>query len=105
MLAFSKLVLLGFYMFMVKVLKKEYFRRVTSVGYSGILFGWMASLSVFAKRGHFKILGMTRIPMSLAPFASLIVTSALIPRSSFLGHLSGLVTGYLVGDIRLDKHL
>jgi len=40
---------------------------------------------------------MASIPMWLAPFESLIVTSLLIPRSSFFGHLSGILAGYLIG--------
>ena len=44
----------------------------------------------------FSILGLAELPMVVAPFGSLILTSVIFPRASFLGHLSGIVVGYLV---------
>jgi len=37
-----------------------------------------------------------QIPLSLAPFGSLILTQILIPQASFIGHLSGIIVGYLI---------
>ena len=98
LMVFSKLMLIGFYHVMINFFKRSHYRRVTSVGYSSVVFGWMSNLSVGKRRtANFRLLGMSSIPMSLAPFASLIMTSLLIPRSSFFGHLSGILVGYLVG--------
>ncbi|GAB4817660.1 hypothetical protein N2152v2_004706 [Parachlorella kessleri] len=42
------------------------------------------------------LFGLADIPMYLAPFASLIITSIIIPKASFLGHLAGILAGYLI---------
>lgn len=34
--------------------------------------------------------------MRLAPFGALVITSIIVPRASFLGHLSGIVMGYFM---------
>ena len=48
------------------------------------------------------VFGLAGVPLYLAPFASLIVTSLLIPKASFLGHLSGILAGYLLSFRLLD---
>jgi len=45
---------------------------------------------------NFSVFGFGNIPMYLTPFASLILTSIIIPRASFVGHLSGILVGFLV---------
>jgi Rhomboid family len=42
------------------------------------------------------------VPMHLVPFGSLIFTSIIIPKASFLGHLAGILAGYLIGFGFLD---
>ena len=42
------------------------------------------------------LFGLATIPMWATPWGSLILTSILIPRASFLGHLAGILAGYLV---------
>lgn len=97
LMIFSKLLLIGFYFSMIKLFKIEYYRKVVSVGYSSVVFGWMSNLSVGKhKAAKFKLMTGS-IPMSLAPFVSLFLTSLLVPRSSFFGHLSGVLVGYLIG--------
>ena len=98
LMIFSKLLLMGFYLFMVRVMKKEYYRSVLSVGYSSVIFGWMANLSV-CKHGpaRFSLMGTTSIPMRWSPLASVILMSVMVPRVSFFGHLSGVLVGYLIG--------
>jgi cytochrome c oxidase subunit IV len=41
----SGLLVLRFYHMMIERFKVEYFRRVTSVGYSCVVFGWMTILA------------------------------------------------------------
>ncbi|KAK3242295.1 hypothetical protein CYMTET_48007 [Cymbomonas tetramitiformis] len=36
------------------------------------------------------------LPMNLAPFGSLIFTSMIVPQASFIGHLAGILVGYLI---------
>lgn len=86
-----------------------------AVGYSCVLFAWMVALSVRLKQycpifflpslcvdtwfiplpsALTQWLGAPGIPVNLGPFLLLVVTKLLIPRSSFIGHLSGIVIGY-----------
>jgi hypothetical protein len=48
------------------------------------------------------VLGLIHIPLLLVPFGSLLLTSLLIPRASFVGHLSGIVMGYVIALGGLD---
>ena len=45
--------------------------------------------------GHssYSILGLS-VSAHCIPFGSLVLTSVLIPRASFLGHLAGIIVGY-----------
>lgn len=98
LLLFSGVVCLGFYYFIIRVLKREQYTRVTAVGYSCVVFGWMANLAVAqGVSGKYSFLGMGSIPMWVAPFGSLVLTSIIVPRASFIGHLSGMIVGYVVG--------
>ena len=44
-------------------------------------------------QGSYNVLGLP-ISAHFVPFGSLILTSVLIPRASFLGHLAGIIVGY-----------
>lgn len=54
-----------------------------------------------ASQGY-NLLGLVNVPVLLAPFGSLILTSILIPRASFVGHLSGILAGYLIATGAFD---
>lgn len=47
-------------------------------------------------KGAFSVLGVAEVPMWASPFASLVLTSVIVPRASFLGHLAGIVSGFAV---------
>jgi hypothetical protein len=53
----------------------------------------MTILSQLATAQMLNIFGL-QIPLSLAPFGSLIFTSLIIRNASFIGHLSGILVGY-----------
>lgn len=57
--------------------------------------GRMTLLAAHGK-GSFSVLGMAEMPMWASPFASLVLTSVLVPQASFLGHLAGIVAGFAV---------
>ena len=56
---------------------------------------WMTVLAATGV-AKFSVFGLADVPMWLTPFASLALTSAIIPRSSFVGHASGIVVGFMV---------
>lgn len=94
----SPVICLGLYHAMIYVAKREEYRSVTAVGYSCVIFGWMTILAVRQPGGisMLPLFGLASMPMYLAPFASLVITSVLIPKASFLGHLSGIIAGYAI---------
>ncbi|KAJ4969365.1 hypothetical protein NE237_016066 [Protea cynaroides] len=92
----SGVLVLGAYHILIQKFKLEYFRRVTAVGYSCVVFGWMTILSVKQPSSKLQLFGFLSLPISFAPFESLILTSIIVPQASFLGHLSGIIVGYSI---------
>ncbi|KAI5653481.1 hypothetical protein M9H77_30668 [Catharanthus roseus] len=92
----SGFLVLGMYHVLIQRFKIEYFRRVTAVGYSCVVFGWMTILSVEQPSSKLYLFGFLSLPISFAPFESLIFTSIIVPQASFLGHLSGIIVGYAI---------
>mmetsp|Transcript_67122 Transcript_67122/g.154129 ORF Transcript_67122/g.154129 Transcript_67122/m.154129 type:complete len:264 (-) Transcript_67122:71-862(-) len=66
------------------------------VGYSCVVFAWMTWASITTERTSLDLFGV-RVPYSLSPFASLIVTQLIIPNVDLVGHLSGIIAGYWQG--------
>ncbi|KAE9452834.1 hypothetical protein C3L33_15274, partial [Rhododendron williamsianum] len=92
----SGVLVLGAYHALIQKFKLEYFRRVTAVGYSCVVFGWMTILAVKQPSSKLNLFGFLSLPISFAPFESLIFTSIIVPQASFLGHLSGIISGYAI---------
>jgi membrane associated rhomboid family serine protease len=88
-----------------------------AIGYSCVLFAWMVAISVrlpeFCPIFIFPSFciptwvipfplamqswtGMSGLPINVGPFILLIFTKWIIPRSSFKGHLAGIIIGYPV---------
>ena len=91
-------------------------KKTWGLGYSCVLFAWMSFCAFANPRESMQLFGL-RIPsvvvtipytslewecrvrvtprarISLYPFAVLLLTKLLIPNSSFLGHLCGLLVG------------
>ncbi|PNH06769.1 hypothetical protein TSOC_006853 [Tetrabaena socialis] len=84
-------------------LRMERLRHTAMVGYSCVLFGWMTNIALRSGRGaRFNLLGLTTVPMLLAPFLLLAATQLIIPNASFLGHLSGILAGLALASGLLD---
>lgn len=96
MVVVSGVLVLAMYHLLIQRFKVEYFRRVTAVGYSCVVFGWMTVLSVKQPSSKLNLFGFLSLPISFAPFESLVFTSIIVPQASFLGHLSGIVVGYAI---------
>lgn len=92
----SGVLVLVAYHVLVRRFKIEYFRRVTAVGYSCVVFGWMTVLSVKRPSMRMNVFGILSLPISFAPFESLIFTSIIVPQASFVGHLAGILVGYAI---------
>jgi membrane associated rhomboid family serine protease len=89
----------------------SYVRNGKSVGYSGVLFGWIVVQSLSqAKYCPIPILPSLfknfclptwnpfglGFKFNLGPFISLLLIQVIVPRVSFLGHASGIVAGYFI---------
>lgn len=92
----SGVLVLIMYHVLIHKFKLEHFRRVTAVGYSCVVFGWMTILAVKQPSSKLNLFGVLSLPISFAPFESLIFTSIIVPQASFIGHLSGIVVGYSI---------
>lgn len=98
LLLLSPIICLLLYHAAIQLAHREEYRSVTALGYSCVLFGWMTVLAVRQPAGitMLPIFGITSLPMWLTPFGSLIFTSLIIPRASFVGHLAGILAGYII---------
>jgi hypothetical protein len=56
----------------------------------------MTILSVKQPSSKLELFGFLSLPISFAPFESLVFTSIIVPQASFIGHLSGIVVGYAI---------
>lgn len=92
----SGILVLMAYHVLINRFKVEYFRRVTAIGYSCVVFGWMTILAVKQPSSKLNLFGFLSLPISFAPFESLVLTSIIVPQASFLGHLSGIIVGYCI---------
>jgi len=95
LLIFSVVLIIGIYHILIHYFHKENYIHVIAVGYSCVVFGWMTIAAQITSNSDLSLFGFN-IPMSVAPFGSLILTSILVPRASFVGHLAGILIGYII---------
>jgi len=68
-----------------------------TMGFSGVIFGWMAMQSLIPGMKPYKFPAGMVLQPSVAPVFSLLLTQILVPNVSFVGHFTGILAGYLVG--------
>jgi membrane associated rhomboid family serine protease len=68
-------------------------QQVWSLGYSCVVFGIMTVFSQLGS-GEISMFGVP-LPSIAAPFIALGITQVLVPNASFIGHLAGIVVGFL----------
>lgn len=66
-----------------------------TVGWSGVLFGVMVLEMALIDQSHVRVFGMFPVPKNLYPWLLLVLFQIIIPNVSFLGHLVGILMGYL----------
>eukprot|EP00002_Diphylleia_rotans_P004278 TRINITY_DN13093_c0_g1_i1.p1 TRINITY_DN13093_c0_g1~~TRINITY_DN13093_c0_g1_i1.p1 ORF type:complete len:259 (-),score=37.81 TRINITY_DN13093_c0_g1_i1:83-859(-) len=92
----SMVIVIATYHILITRFGSEQHRHTVALGYSCVVFGWMTILQQQIPDHELNLLGVLKLPLNLAPFGSLIFTSLIIPRASFIGHLSGIIVGYLI---------
>mmetsp|Transcript_22707 Transcript_22707/g.29500 ORF Transcript_22707/g.29500 Transcript_22707/m.29500 type:complete len:247 (-) Transcript_22707:316-1056(-) len=75
---------------------------VFTVGYSGALFGWMSAKALSPQAQPYVLFGGLVLQPHVASIFSMLLTQIIVPNSSFFGHLSGILAGYLVGSGALE---
>ena len=94
----SEIAMIISYYIMSKYLnREEYVSNMYAVGYSAILFGFMG-YGCIKSNGNYPVFGAV-IPFYLGPFIMLLLISLMIPNASFVGHLSGIIAGFIIGFI------
>ena len=89
---------------------EERIQLTSSVGYSGVLFAWMVVESLEQERTcpipflpsvcfqthvlNFGNTGANGLKVNVGPFVQLVIAQAILPRVSFMGHLSGILCGF-----------
>lgn len=90
----------GFWLTLMHILINRFnrtdYRDSSAVGYSGVIFGWMTILLMLNNAYTISLPGDINLPFVIMPFLYLVITKILLPRSSFTGHLAGILAGYLI---------
>lgn len=76
--------------------------QTSGVGYSGVVYAWVALNAAAAPWSSVPVLGLFAVPSLLYPFAMLALNQVIIPRASFVGHLAGIVAGFAAAAGALD---
>ncbi|EFC39255.1 predicted protein [Naegleria gruberi] len=66
-----------------------------SIGFSGVIFSYLTIASTDTSQTTNSLFGMISVPSKYYPWILLLVTSFLFPSSSFVGHLFGIISGYI----------
>ncbi|CAJ1944371.1 unnamed protein product [Cylindrotheca closterium] len=89
----------------VVVLLQRFTTPKSMVGFSGILFAWSVVATLSSSQScpimflpdfcfsTFQLFGA--VPISLGPLVQLVVLQVVLPRVSFVGHLSGILVGFV----------
>eukprot|EP00605_Chrysophyceae_sp_TOSAG23-4_P002529 GSChrysophyteH1.ASY1.ANO1.2794.1 assembled CDS len=91
--------------YMIRHMGRDDMVHQQAVGYSCVLFAWITVAAIrmgkfcpliFAPTFCFStfMIPVVNLPVNIGPFVLLLVTKVIIPRSSFIGHLSGILIGY-----------
>jgi len=64
-----------------------------TIGFSGVLFALKVVLNHLNPEGNAMVLGMIPVKMKHLAWAELVLIHVLVPGSSFLGHLCGIIVG------------
>lgn len=64
-------------------------------GYSGVLFGYMVMSGFIYDREAQNLFGVFSVPTKIYPWVLLIISQFIMPGVSFIGHLCGMLAGYI----------
>ncbi len=78
-----------------------------AAGFSGVLFAYVTIQALHRDSAAYSIYGFFTVPAKWYPVCMLVITQILLPQSSFVGHLGGILAGavYSVAESRLPSCL
>mmetsp|Transcript_18650 Transcript_18650/g.28198 ORF Transcript_18650/g.28198 Transcript_18650/m.28198 type:complete len:311 (+) Transcript_18650:67-999(+) len=77
------------------VFRYDSWMKSHAIGFSGILFHLSVLEAYSHSRANRSVLGIVQVPSRLYPWTLLVILQIFMPNLSFLGHLSGILTGFL----------
>lgn len=77
------------------LLRYDHFMYEHSVGFSGVLFHFCVLECNLVQSSSRSLFGIVNVPTQFYPWALLVALQVFMPNLSFLGHLSGIITGTL----------
>ncbi|XP_051839402.1 rhomboid-related protein 4 isoform X3 [Antechinus flavipes] len=85
-----------------ELLDQREFKVYCAIGFSGVLFALKVLSNNYNPGGHTNIMGMY-IPNKYACWVELVMIHLLSPRTSFAGHLAGIIVGlmYTLGPLKM----
>jgi rhomboid domain-containing protein 1 len=66
-----------------------------AAGFSGVLFAYVTIQALHRDSSSYSIYGFFSVPAKWYPMCMLLITQILLPQSSFVGHLGGILSGVL----------
>eukprot|EP00475_Leptophrys_vorax_P032253 TRINITY_DN4961_c0_g1_i8.p1 TRINITY_DN4961_c0_g1~~TRINITY_DN4961_c0_g1_i8.p1 ORF type:complete len:250 (+),score=49.35 TRINITY_DN4961_c0_g1_i8:755-1504(+) len=93
----DELLITSFNWVMVHQFEQDRYRTQAAVGYSGVVFGLMSIVSAAGPLQLISFMGLFSVYSILYPFCSLFLIQLLVPQASFIGHLAGILVGFLIG--------
>lgn len=96
-----QIVILNYFVVTLMNLTEYNYDFYCSAGFSGILFTLLYINYNFSKiaNGYVLMFGIIPIKAKIVPIAYLLLIQILIPNSSTIGHLSGIITGFLIKNV------
>nr|XP_018915034.1 PREDICTED: rhomboid-related protein 4-like [Bemisia tabaci] len=77
-----------------QIMDDPYIMKSCAIGFSGVLFALKVVTTQEDPRGYTNVAGFL-VPVKYAAWAELLAINMLVPNSSFLGHLAGIVAGLI----------
>ncbi|KAJ5066216.1 rhomboid-like protein [Anaeramoeba ignava] len=92
----SSFLTLIIYHFLITKKGIDRYRNLYGIGYSCVVFGLQTQFFLNSPGDTFHFFNLLEIPSFFAPFFSLLFTQLIFPQASFIGHLSGILVGFLI---------
>jgi membrane associated rhomboid family serine protease len=77
----------------------DQYMKECAAGFSGVLFAYVTMQALHRDSSAYSIYGFFTVPAKWYPLCMLVITQVLLPGSSFVGHLGGILAGALFSAV------